>query len=104
MLTDWLHTLYEYWYERDTPYSSYFDFWTEWLLRYFNKLTFSEAIESDYLMCKSEQHILTPKYHIMRSFVTLVRQYFVTMEEDDNQLKITCQRCNDFLTYPGRSG
>ena len=28
----------------------------------------------------------------------------MTMEEDDNQLKITCQRCNGFVKFKGRSG
>ena len=49
-------------------------------------------------MWNSEQHILTPKYDIPRSLVTLIKHYFVTMEEDANQLKITCQRCNVFVT------
>ena len=26
------------------------------------------------------------------------------MEEDDNQFKITCQRCNAFVTCKGRNG
>ena len=26
------------------------------------------------------------------------------MEEDDNQLKITCKHCNGFVTCSGRSG
>ena len=30
--------------------------------------------------------------------------YNVTMEEDDNKFKITCQRCNDILTFSGGSG
>ena len=40
----------------------------------------------------------------MRSFVPLVKHYFVTMEDDENQFKITCQHCNGFVTYSGRSG
>ena len=63
-----------------------------------------KAIESDYLTWKSEQHILTPKYNIMRSLVTLVKHYFVTMKEDDNIFKINRQRCNGFVTCKGRSG
>ena len=49
-------------------------------------------------MWKPEQHRMTSKYDIMCSLMTLLNQYFVTMEEDGNQLKTTCQRCNDFLT------
>ena len=62
-----------------------------------------EAIEIVYIRFKSEQHRLTPKYDIMYSLVPLVKNYFVTMEEYDNQLKITSQRCNDFLTCSFRS-
>ena len=28
----------------------------------------------------------------------------MAMEEDDNPFKITCQRCNGFVTFSGRSG
>ena len=52
------------------------------MFRYFNEMPLGEAIESDYLMWKSEQHILTPKYDILCSLATLVNPYFVTMEED----------------------
>ena len=62
-----------------------------------------EAIESDYIMWKPEQHRLAPKYDIMRSLEPLAKHYFVTMEEDYNQLKITCQRCNGFVICSGRS-
>ena len=55
-------------------------------------------------MCKSEQHILTTKSCIMGSLVPLVKQYCVTMEEDDNKFKITCQCCNGFVTCSGMSG
>ena len=55
-------------------------------------------------MWKSEQHRMKPKYYIIRSFVLLVKNYFVTMEEDDNQFKITCKRCNGFVTCSVRSG
>ena len=55
-----------------------------------------EAIESAYLMWNSEQHRLTPKYDIIRSLVTLVKHYFLTVEEDENLFKITFQRCNGF--------
>ena len=55
-------------------------------------------------MWKSEQHRVTPKYDIMCSLVSLVKHYFVTMEEDDNQFKITCQSSNGFVTCSGSSG
>ena len=35
----------------------------------------------------------------MCSFVPLVKYYFVTMEEDDNQLKITYQFCGVFVKF-----
>ena len=66
-----------------------------WLLQYLNKLELGEAIEIAYLMLKSEQHKLTHKSAILRSLVPLINHYFVTMEEDDSQFKITCQCCND---------
>ena len=55
-------------------------------------------------MWKPEQHRLTPKYDILRSLVPPVKHYFVTMDEDGNQFKITCKRCNDFETRSVRSG
>ena len=55
-------------------------------------------------MWKSEQHILTPKYEILCSLVTLLKYCFLTMEEDDNQFKITCQSCNGFATCLVSSG
>ena len=39
----------------------------------------------------------------MRSFVPLIKHYFVTMEEDDNLLKINCQNCNGFVTCKSRN-
>ena len=63
-----------------------------------------EAIEISYLMLKSEQKRMTPEYDIMRSLVTLVKRYFVSMDEDDTYLKITCQHCNGFVTFSSRSG
>ena len=78
-------------------------FLPKWLFQYYNDLPLGESIESAYLMWKSEQHRLTPKYDIMRSLVPLVKHYFVTMEEDDSQLKITCQRCDGFVTCKGES-
>ena len=104
MRTDLLHMLYEYWNGKYTPCSDDYDFWPDWLYTYFNELPLGEAIESDYIMWNSEQHRLTPKYDIMRSLATLVKHYLVTMEEDDTLLKITCQRCNVFVTFKGRSG
>ena len=29
---------------------------------------------------------------------------FFTIKEDDNKFKITCQHCNGFVTFSGRSG
>ena len=55
-------------------------------------------------MWKSEQHRLKPKYDILCSLVLLVKHYFVTTEEDYNQLKITYQHFNGFVTCYGRSG
>ena len=81
-----------------------FYFWPQWLFHYYNVIHLCEFIEIYYLMWKSEQHRPTPKYEILRSLVPLVENYNVTMEEDDNQSKITCQRCNDFVTCSGRSG
>ena len=63
-----------------------------------------EYIESVYLTWKSEQHSLKLKYDILRSLVTLVEHYFVTMEEDDTLFKITYQIFNGFVTFKGRSG
>ena len=66
MRTYWLHMLYDYCYEKDTPYSYNYDFWPDWLYQYFNEMPLGEAIESAYLTWKLGQHILEPKYHIMR--------------------------------------
>ena len=33
----------------------------------------------------------------------LVKNYYLNMEEDDNQLEINCQNCNSFVTCKGRS-
>ena len=62
-----------------------------------------EANESDYLMLKSEQHRLTPKYDILCSLFTRVKHDFVTIYEDHNQFKITFQRCYIFIIYSGSS-
>ena len=96
--------LYEYWVERYTPYSDYFEFWTEWLFKYFNEMPLVEAIESAYLMWKSEQHRMTAQYEIMRSLLLLVKHFVVSIEDDDNQLKIACQHCNGFGSCKVRSG
>ena len=55
-------------------------------------------------MWSLEQHILTPKYYILRSLVPNVKHYFMTMEEDGNQFKIICQCCTVVVTCSGRSG
>ena len=94
----------EYWDEKDKPYSDDFDFRPDWLYQYLNKLPLGEAIGIAYLTWKSEQNRLTPKYNILCSLAPLLKRYFVTMKEDDNQFKITCQRCNVFLICKGRSG
>ena len=62
-----------------------------------------EPIQSAYLIWKSEQHILTPKYDIICSLVPLVKNCFLTTDEDDAQFKFTCQHCNVFFTYKGGS-
>ena len=87
MQTDWLNMLDEYWDERDTPYSDDVLFWSEWQFQYYNELQIFEDFGSAYLIWKSEQHRLTPKYDIMHSLAALVKHYLVTMEEDDNQTK-----------------
>ena len=74
------------------------------MYKYFNELPLGESIESDYLTWKPEQHIATPKHDILRSLVPLVKHSFVTMEEDDNIFKITCQCFNGFVTCKGGSG
>ena len=79
-----------YWDEKNTPCSDIFDFWPDCLYQYFNELPLGEAIESDYLMWKSEKHRLAPKYDILCSLLALVKKYFVTMEDDYNQFKIIC--------------
>ena len=63
-----------------------------------------KAIESAYLVWNSYQHRLTPKYNILNSLVTLVKNYHVTMEEDYNQFKVNYQRCNGFVEISGRRG
>ena len=76
----------------------WFGLWPEWLFQYFNELPLGEGIESFYILLKSEQQILTPKYDILHSLVPLVNHYFVTMYDDDHQLKISCKRCNGVVT------
>ena len=43
---------------------------------------------------KLELNRIKPKYEIIHSLVSLGKYYFVTMEEDYNQYKVTCQHCN----------
>ena len=95
--------LEKYWYEWDSPNSDYFNFFPEWLFQYNNELPIVEDIESAYIMWKSEQHRLTPKYDIFHSFVNLIKHYHVTLDDDDKSIKITCQRCYGFLIYSGKS-
>ena len=40
----------------------------------------------------------------MSSLVPLLKQYNVTMEEDDNELKISYKHCNGFVICYGRIG
>ena len=94
----------EYWDEEDTPYSDNFYFWPDLLHQYFNKLLLGKEIKSAYITWNSEQHRLTTKYEIICSLLPLVKHYFVTMEEDYIQFKITYQLCNGFSTCKGRSG
>ena len=49
-------------------------------------------------MWKSEQQRLKPKYDILSSLMTLTKNYFVNMEEDNNQFKNSCTSCNGFVT------
>ena len=81
-----------------TLYSDYFCFWTNWLHKYFNEMPLGEAIESAYRIWKSEQNKLTPKYDILCLLVSLLKQYFVTMVDYLNQLKITYQWHHGFAT------
>ena len=67
----------KYWDEGDNPYQYDFDFCPEWLFQYFNKLPLGEEIEINFLVCKSEQHILTPKYNILCSLVTLAKHFLL---------------------------
>ena len=67
-------------------------------------MTSGATIESNHLISKSEQVRLAPTYEILRSLAPLVKQYFVNVEEDDNLFKITCQRCNGFVTCKYKSG
>ena len=90
--------LYGFWGEIDTPYSDYFYSWSEWLFQYYNELPLYEDIESTYLMWKSEQYRIIPKYYILSSLLPLVKHYFVTLEDDDNKFKINCQHSNGFVT------
>ena len=68
-----------YWDKDNPPDSGDFDFYPEWLFQYYNELTLDEYTEIAYLVCKSEQHRLTPKYDIMHSLVPLVKHYNMTM-------------------------
>ena len=62
------------------------------MFQYFNEMLLGEAIEIDHLMWKSEQHMLTPKYAILRSFLPLVKHHHVSEEDDgDKPLEIRCQ-------------
>ena len=70
---EWLQTLYEYWYEWDKMHSGYFYFWPQWLLQYYNKMPLGQSIVIAYLMWKSEQHRLTPKYDIIHSLMSLFK-------------------------------
>ena len=45
----------EYCHEGDTTYQSSFDFYLQWLFKYFNEITIGENIESTYSTWKSEQ-------------------------------------------------
>ena len=76
----WLNIFDEYLEEGYIPYSCDFDFWPEWLFKYYNKLDSGEAIGSADLMYNSEQNILTHKYDTMHSLEPLVKHYSVTME------------------------
>ena len=100
----WLQMFDEYWYKKDTPHPDDFNLWPDWLFQYYNEIPLVEAIESSYITLKIEQQRLIPNYYIMNLFVTLVKHYNVTMVEDDNQFKMTCQKFNCFVTCSGSSG
>ena len=75
------------------------------MCQYNVELTIDEAIESSYIMQKSEQHRLTPKYDIIHSFPPLVKHYHVTEEDDGDKLfKTTSQLCNGFVRRYGKMG
>ena len=47
---------------------------------------------------------MAPKYDILHSFVTLVKLYYITEEDDDDKpLKTTYQSCNGFAICSGKS-
>ena len=74
MRTEWLQMIDAYLDEVDTTYLSKFYFWPRWLIQYNDDLPIGSYIEKNHLIWKSEEHILTPKYEIFRSFVPLVKQ------------------------------
>ena len=55
------------------------------MFQYYGELSIGKYIESSYLMWKSEQHILTPKYEIFHSFVPEINHYRVTCVDYDNK-------------------
>ena len=56
-----------------------------------------------YPTCNSEQHILTPKYDILHSLVTLVKYYHVIeMDYDDKPFKNKFHHCNGYLICDGK--
>ena len=67
--TEQLKIIDGYWYEGDTPWLGDFDLWPQGLFQYYDEMPLGEDIESSYTMCKSERHILTPKYDILCSLV-----------------------------------
>ena len=98
MRTEFPKIIDEHWNEGDTTYSSSSGLYTQWSFQYFNELTIDEYIESFYLTWNIEQHILTPRYYILSSFVPLAKHYHVTEEDDDDKpFKITFQYCKDGL-------
>ena len=47
---------------------------------------------------------MTTKYDILRSLVLILKHYNITVEEVNNQFKITCQNFDVFITCYVRSG
>ena len=102
IVTEFILLLHPYWYGGDTPYSIQFDLWPNWLIQYNDLPPIGEAIENVYLVCKSEQHIMTTKCFIFHSFGALLKYYHATlMNDEQNIFKIICQYCDGYVQCSG---